>query len=192
MPLGGFSKAEVRALAKEFGFKVHDKDESQDICFVPENDYAAFLKTHLGQNDFHPGEVVHQDGRVLGKHPGIELFTIGQRKGINVGNPKPLYVLEIDPKSRKVIVGDDEELWHEGFEANRSCWGVRGPLPDGTKVTVKIRHSHEGAAATLHPLENGKVRVALKSPQRAITPGQATVFYDGDEVVGGAWIEKKL
>lgn len=191
MPLGSLSKSEVRTIAKEIGLRVHDKEESQDICFVPENDYAAFLKTHLGQSEFHPGEIVHQDGRVLGKHHGIELFTIGQRKGIHVGYPKPLYVLEIDAPSRRVIVGDDDELWHDQFIVEKSCWGLRGPLQNGTQITVKIRHSHEGATAKLYPQDHGKIRICLEQTQRAITPGQAAVFYDGDAVVGGGWIVKE-
>jgi tRNA-specific 2-thiouridylase len=191
MPLGGLSKAEVRQMAKEFGLRTHDKDESQDICFVPENDYGAFLKTHLGQTEFQAGEIVHRDGRVLGKHEGIELYTIGQRKGINVGYPKPLYVLDIDPTRRRVIVGDDDELWHSSLIAERSCWGAQGPLAQGTEVLVKIRHSHTGAQAKLYPEENGCVRVEFLEPQRAITPGQATVFYNEDCVVGGGWIARE-
>jgi tRNA-uridine 2-sulfurtransferase len=191
MPIGSMTKDEVRAVAREFGLKIHDKEESQDICFVPEDNYAAFLKSHLGQTEFTPGEIVHQDGRVLGKHAGIELFTIGQRKGINVGYPKPLYVLDIDAPGKKVIVGDDDALWHGSFVAERCVWGAEGPLPQGTEVEVKIRHSHAGAPAALEPHENGSVRVVFEEPQRAITPGQATVFYQGDTVVGGGWISRK-
>jgi tRNA-uridine 2-sulfurtransferase len=190
MPIGSLTKDKVRGLAQELGLKTFNKEESQDICFVPENDYAAFLKTHLGQLDFHPGEFVHQDGRVLGKHQGIELYTVGQRKGINVGYGKPLYVLSIEPQTRRVIVGDDDELWDDEYFADRSCWGKDGPVKPGTPATVKIRHSHEGAKATLFPEENGIVRIKVDEPQRAITPGQATVFYQDDAVIGGAWIMK--
>jgi tRNA-uridine 2-sulfurtransferase len=192
MPIGSLTKEEVRTIAKEIGLKVFDKVESQDICFVPENDYAAFLKTHLGQSEFHAGEIVHQDGRVLGKHQGIELFTIGQRKGINVGSPKPLYVVDIHADTRKVIVGDDAELWSDLYVAERSCWSKDGPVAGGTRALVKIRHSHEGAMASLYPESGGKVRVELDEPQRAVTPGQATVFYDGDTVIGGAWITRDI
>ncbi len=191
MPIGSMTKEEVRAVAKEIGLRVHDKEESQDICFVPENDYAAFLKSHLGQTDFHPGEIVHRDGRLLGKHQGIELFTVGQRKGINVGSPKPLYVVGIDPATRRVIVGDDEELWGSVYRVDRACWGVEGEVAAGTPVTVKIRHSHEGARAKLYPESGGRVRVELQEPQRAITPGQASVFYEDDRVLGGGWIMKE-
>ncbi len=191
MPIGELSKTEVRTLAKELGLQVHDKEESQDICFVPEDNYALFLKAHLGESQFHAGEIVHQDGRTLGKHQGIELFTIGQRKGINVGSPKPLYVLDIDAVSHRVIVGDDEDLWHDTFMVERTCWGFNGPPKDGNKVIVKIRHSHEGAKASLYAEDKGYYRVELDEPQRAITAGQAAVFYDGDVVVGGGWIVRQ-
>lgn len=191
MPLGSMSKAEVRQLAKDFGLKTHNKDESQDICFVPENDYATFLKTHLGQEQFQHGEVVHRDGRVLGKHQGIELYTIGQRKGINVGYPKPLYVLDIDPERRRVIVGDDDDLWHSSLIAERACWGAEGEVASGAEVLVKIRHSHEGARAKLYPEANGRVKVEFLEPQRAITPGQGTVFYQDDTIIGGGWIARE-
>jgi len=192
LPLGELSKAEVRAMAKEIGLQVHDKEESQDICFIPEDDYATFLKARLGQSEFHPGEIIHRNGRVLGKHHGIELFTIGQRKGINVGSPEPLYVLDINATSRQVIVGDDADLWHEALIAERCCWGVRGPPSEDARVHIKIRHSHDGAAARLYLEKGGRVRVKFDEPQRAITPGQATVFYDGDTVVGGGWITKQI
>jgi len=191
MPLGKLSKGEVRNLAKEFGLVTHDKDESQDICFVPENDYAEFLKTHLGQTEFQSGEIVHRDGRVLGNHEGIELFTIGQRKGINVGYPKPLYVLDIDPSKRRVIVGDDNELWHSSLIAERCSWGAQGVLSAGAEVMVKIRHSHGGSQARVYPQADGRVKVEFLEPQRAITPGQGTVFYDGDSIVGGGWIARE-
>ncbi len=191
MPIGGMTKEETRAVAREAGLKIHDKEESQDICFVPENDYAAFLKSHLGETEFHPGEIVHRDGRVLGRHEGIELFTIGQRKGINVGSPVPLYVLGIDAAQRRVIVGDDDALWHDEFAVDRCSWGIHGVPKEGTRVVAKIRSSHEGAAATLHPREDGSVQVKLDEPQRAITPGQACVFYAEDVVRGGGWIGSK-
>jgi len=191
MPIGSMTKEEVREEAKKLGLRVHDKEESQDICFVPENDYAAFLKTRLGQGEFHPGEIVHRDGRVLGKHAGIELFTVGQRKGINVGSPKPLYVLDIEASSRRVIVGDDDELWHSSYRVERSCWGHEGEVSPETRAMVKIRHSHEGAMARLYPEGDGRVRVELEEPQRAITPGQASVFYSEDTVIGGGWIMRE-
>ncbi len=188
MPVGDLTKAEVREIARELGLRVHDKEESQDICFVPENDYAAFLKSRLGASEFHPGEIVHRDGRVLGRHQGIELFTVGQRRGINVGSPTPLYVLEIDAASSRVVVGDDEDLRKDSLVAENCCWGAAGPVGDGTPSAVKIRSSHEGAAATLHPENGGRTRVRFAEPQRAVTPGQAAVFYSGDTVIGGGWI----
>ncbi len=190
MPIGSISKEEVRTIAKDMDLRIHDKDESQDICFVPENDYASFLKSHLGQSEFHVGEIVHRDGRILGKHQGIELFTVGQRKGINVGSPTPLYVVEIEPETRRVIVGNDEELWHSAYRVERCSWGKDGEVVPGTSVMAKIRHSHEGAMAKLYPEGGGRVLVELEEPQRAITPGQASVFYSGDTILGGGWIMK--
>lgn len=191
MPIGTMTKEETRAAAREFELPIHDKDESQDICFVPEQDYGAFLRTHLGRDKFQPGEFVHRDGRVLGKHEGVELFTIGQRRGINVGSPTPLYVLDIDTSTRRVILGDDTDLWHDVFWVENICWGTDGVVSNGTRVMTKVRHSHEGAMATLYPQTAAKIRVKLDAPQRAITPGQAAVFYSGDLVVGGGWISRE-
>lgn len=191
MPIGDLSKEEVRTMARECGLKVHDKVESQDICFVPENDYVAFLKTHIGESEFHAGEIVHRDGRILGRHKGIELFTIGQRKGILLSSPRPLYVLDIDAATNRVIVGDDEELWHDSVLLDRASWGIEGAATEGRRVMIKIRHNHLGADATLHPLEDGRVRARFLEPQRAITPGQAAVFYHDDVVIGGGWIVRE-
>lgn len=190
LPIGGMTKEETRQMAKEVGLQVHDKEESQDICFVPEHDYTAFLKVHLGQAKFQDGEIVHRDGRILGRHQGIEFYTVGQRKGIHVSYPKPLYVLEIDVSQRRVIVGEDDDLWCDEFWVERSCWGVHGIPKAGTQMMVKIRHRHEGARGTLYPEGQDQVHVQLNEPQRAITPGQAAVFYDGEDVLGGGWIMK--
>lgn len=190
MPIGNLTKEETRARAREIGLRVHDKDESQDICFVPEDDYAAFLKDRLGPDGLQAGEIVHRDGRILGKHQGIELYTIGQRKGINVGHPRPLYVLNIDPVRRRVIVGDDDALWRDEFEVERVCWGAQGTPTAEIHALVRIRHNHAAAAAALSPDGQGRVRIRFNEPQRAITPGQAAVFYDGDDVLGGGWIAR--
>ena len=191
LPLGDRSKSEVRAIARELGLPVHDKDESQDICFVPENDYAAFLKTRLAQSEFQSGEIVDHDGRVLGSHAGIELFTIGQRRGINVGSPKPLYVLDIDADSRRVIVGDDADLLRDSLVAERCAWNPGRPPAGGARLTVRIRHNHAGAPASVQQLEGGRAEVKFDQPQRAISAGQAAVFYEHDTVVGGGWIVRE-
>jgi tRNA-uridine 2-sulfurtransferase len=189
-PLGGMTKPEIREIARELGLKVADKVDSQEICFVPGNDYKAFLRSHLGEEEFHRGGIFSVDGTHLGEHEGIEMFTIGQRKGLPGGSPKPLYVIDIDPETSRVIVGGEEDLICEEFVVDRVNWHVaEHEIPD--TVTVKIRYAHPGADATVEPLEGGKVRIRLLAPQRAVTPGQAAVLYDGDRVLGGGWIVRR-
>ena len=189
-PLGGMTKPEIRDIARELGLKVADKVDSQEICFVPGNDYRAFLNSHLGETEFHRGGIYDTEGKFLGAHEGIELFTIGQRKGLPGGSPKPLYVVDIDPDTSRVIVGGEEDLICEEFEVDRTNWHVpEGEVP--ASLTVKIRYAHPGAEAMVQPLENHRARVRLATPQRAVTPGQAAVFYDGDRVIGGGWIARK-
>jgi tRNA-specific 2-thiouridylase len=192
-PLGKMSKPQIREIAHSLGLKVADKIDSQEICFVPGNDYKAFLRSHLGETEFHRGEIYDVDGNFIAKHDGIELFTIGQRKGLPGGSPRPRYVVDLDSETNRVIVGDVDDLVVDEFEIDRVNWhpvaaGVdRGRLFD---ATVKIRYSHPGTAATLTPLENGRAHIHLHEPQRAVTPGQAAVFYDGDLVLGGGWISR--
>jgi tRNA-specific 2-thiouridylase len=192
-PLGKTTKPQIREIAHSLGLKVADKVDSQEICFVPGNDYKAFLRSHLGETEFHRGEIYDVDGNFIAEHDGIELFTIGQRKGLPGGSQRPRYVVDLDPETNRVIVGDAEDLVCDEFEIDRLNWhpiaGVDAPGYDGEiEATVKIRYSHPGAAATLTPLKNGRVRIRLHEPQRAVTPGQAAVFYDGDVVLGGGWI----
>jgi tRNA-specific 2-thiouridylase len=181
-------KSEIRRIAHSLGLKVADKIDSQEICFVPGNDYKAFLRSHLGENEFHRGEIYDVAGNFVGEHDGIELFTIGQRKGLPGGSARPRYVVDLDPETNRVIVGDAEDLVCDEFEIDRTNWIAR-ELPDqGFDVTVKIRYSHPGTLATATPLEDNRARIRLHEPQRAVTPGQAAVIYDGDVVVGGGWI----
>ena len=189
-PLGGMTKPEIREIARELGLKVADKADSQEICFVPGNDYKAFLRGHLGDGEFHRGGIHDTDGNFLGDHEGIEMFTIGQRKGLPGGSPKPLYVVDIDPETARVIVGDEEDLVREEFEVDRVSWHAGEP-DEPMRVTVKIRYAHPGTEASLKALSGGRARIVLDEPQRAVTPGQAAVFYDGDRVVGGGWIVRK-
>jgi len=192
MPLGGTTKPQIRQLARSLGLKTADKIDSQEICFVPGNDYKAFLRSHLGENEFHVGEIYDLDGNFLGEHDGIELFTIGQRKGLPGGSPRPRYVVDLDPETNRVIVGDAEDLICDEFEIDRVNWisvaAVGVPGDKDVDLTVKIRYSHPGTNATVTPLENNRARIRLHDPQRAVTPGQAAVLYDGDIVVGGGWI----
>jgi len=187
-PLGTMRKPEIRKIARSLGLKVADKIDSQEICFVPGNDYKAFLRSHLGENEFHRGEIYDVEGNFVGEHDGIELFTIGQRKGLPGGSAKPRYVVDLDAETNRVIVGDVEDLVCDEFEIDRTNW-IACELPDeDVDATVKIRYSHPGTPATVTSLENHRARIRLHEPQRAVTPGQAAVIYDGDVVIGGGWI----
>jgi tRNA-specific 2-thiouridylase len=188
-PLGRMTKQQIREIAHSLGLKVADKIDSQEICFVPGNDYKAFLRSHLGESEFHRGEIYDVDGNFLGEHDGIELFTIGQRKGLPGGSSRPRYVVDLDPATNRVIVGDADDLVTDEFEIDRVNWHpVVGTGYNELECTVKIRYSHPGTRATLTPLENDRTHVRLHDPQRAVTPGQAAVFYDGEIVLGGGWI----
>jgi tRNA-specific 2-thiouridylase len=196
-PLGKMTKLQIREIAHSLGLKVADKIDSQEICFVPGNDYKTFLRSHLGESDFHRGEIYDVDGNFISEHDGIELFTIGQRKGLPGGSPRPRYVVDLDPETNRVTVGDADDLVCDEFEIDRVNWhpaaGIDNPRHnEEIEATVKIRYSHPGTAATLTPLEDGRARVCLHEPQRAVTPGQAAVFYDGDLVLGGGWICRQV
>jgi tRNA-specific 2-thiouridylase len=191
MPLGGLAKPEVRALAKELGLKVHDKEDSQEICFVPGNDYTAFLKSHVGADTFHKGGIYDQAGNRLGDHDGIELYTVGQRKGLGGGNGVPRYVVDIDPASNRVIVGGADDLLDDTFTINQCNWIDQRPVDQPFDGIVKIRYNQGSFPATITPAPDGTAAVRLHERQRAITPGQACVCYDGDLVVGGGWITRK-
>jgi len=191
-PLGKMTKPQIREIAHSLGLKVADKIDSQEICFVPGNDYKAFLRSHLGENEFHRGEIYDVDGNFVAEHGGIELFTIGQRKGLPGGSLRPRYVVDLDPETNRVIIGDAENLVCDEFEIDRVNWhpvaGIDGSHAIAFKATVKIRYSHPGTLASVTPLENNRARIHLHEPQRAVTPGQAAVIYDGDMVLGGGWI----
>lgn len=190
-PLGKMEKSEIRAIARELGLKTAEKVDSQEICFVPGNDYKTFLREHLGEHDFHPGGIYDKSGRRLGEHEGIELFTIGQRKGLPGGSRQPRYVIDIDPETSRVIVGDAEDLAVEEFQIDHTIWHAPPP-GECFEATVKIRYAHPGAACTVFLRSDGTARVRLRSAQRAVTPGQAAVCYRGDEVLGGGWICREV
>lgn len=187
-PLGRMSKPAIREIARTLGLKVADKVDSQEICFVPGNDYKAFLKSHLKAEEFHRGGIYDLEGNFLGEHEGIELFTIGQRKGLPGGAREPRYVVDLDPESNRVLVGTEEDLEVSGFESDRVNWSGRDRPDEEIEVMVKIRYSHPGTRAIVTPLPADRAKVQLLEPQRAVTPGQAAVFYDRDVVVGGGWI----
>jgi tRNA-specific 2-thiouridylase len=189
-PLGELTKPETRDIAREAALKTADKEESMEICFVPDNDYGRFLE-QAKLVSRHRGEIVDLAGRVLGHHDGIEFFTIGQRRGLGISAPKPWYVVDLDPVSNRVIVGDEEALERESFEVERCNWIPFEVPPAQVEALVKIRYNHPGTPATIEPLEGGRARIRLHQPQRAVTPGQACVFYQDDLVVGGGWITRQ-
>ena len=194
-PLGEMSKPEVREVAREHALAVAEKSESQEICFVPDGNYAGFIDRYLDATDTADrkpgeGEIVGASGELMGHHAGIHRYTIGQRRGIGIAGERPLYVIEIDAAKNQVVVGHQHELLGSEFTAARVNWvaqdGPSGPL----RAEVSLRYRHTPAFATITPVDNNRVKVRFDEPQRAITPGQATVFYHGDEVVGGGWIVK--
>jgi tRNA-specific 2-thiouridylase len=191
-PLGRLTKPEVREIARLHGLALAEKPDSQEICFIPGGDYKQFLTAYLEeQGEKLPetaGEMVASTGEVLGHHDGISNFTVGQRKGLGVSSPSPLYVLNIDPASHRVTVGADEELATSTLRARDLNWISIPSLSSSMRVRIKIRHRHEPAWATLSPAGPHEVVATFDEPQRAVTPGQSAVFYDGDEVVGGGWI----
>lgn len=190
-PLGEKTKSDTREVARHCQLKTADKEESMEICFVPDNDYGKFLRqANLAQP--HRGEIVDQLGRVLGHHDGIEFYTIGQRRGLGISSAQPLYVIELDATNNRVVVGDEAALACAEFSVENCNWIAFEKPPASLEVIAKIRYNHPGAAATVTPLEQGKARVKLHAPARAITPGQAAVFYQDDLVLGGGWMTCEL
>ena len=187
-PLGALTKPEVRALAKKMGLKTYDKEDSQEICFVPGNDYTAFLKSHLGEKDFHPGGIYFKDGTFLGEHRGIEFYTVGQRKGLGGGHGRPVYVIDIDATRQRVVVGDYDDLRRDDCYLSSVTWAEAWSGP--VEVMTKIRYNNPAVAARVHPLPGNRARLEFLEPQRSVSPGQAAVCYVGDEVLGGGWIER--
>ena len=191
-PLGDMTKAQVRELAAKHRLAIAEKPDSQEICFVPGGDYKRFIDAYLSeQGESLPdtaGDLVTTNGEVIGEHSGIHNFTVGQRKGLGVATGSPLYVIQISGANKQVIVGGDEHLYSQSLRAKRvnliSIADVREPM----RVAVKIRHRHEPAPAVIERTGDDEILVTFDEPQRAITPGQAAVFYDGDVVVGGGWI----
>jgi tRNA-specific 2-thiouridylase len=188
-PLGEKTKSDTREVARHCNLKTADKEESMEICFVPDKDYGKFLQqANLAQK--HRGEIADLHGRVLGHHDGIEFYTIGQRKGLGLSSPQPLYVIELDAAANRVIVGDESALDRDEFVVDRCNWIPFDAPPGQIEVTAKIRYNHPGTPATVVSLGGGKAKVKLHAPQRAITPGQAAVFYQDDLVMGGGWITR--
>lgn len=192
-PLGGMRKAEVRELARELGLPVAEKGDSQEICFVPNGDYAAFIDAYFREHGVAPaatrGEIITTRGEVVGEHSGTHHFTIGQRRGLRIAAGEPLYVIATEPASQRVVVGRGEELLRGQLTVHSVNWVSIPEIVSPIRAEVKIRNRHDAAAATLTPAGEGRAQVRFDEPQRAVTPGQAAVFYEGDLVLGGGWIE---
>jgi tRNA-uridine 2-sulfurtransferase len=207
-PLGELTKAEVRALARQHGLMVAEKGESQEICFVPDGDYARFIERYLQENradtaatyatKLHQlqarkkattgGDIVLLDGQVVGQHQGIHHYTIGQRRGLGIAWSEPLYVINIDPQTNQVVVGPQTALPGSSLKVNQVNW-ISGQAPaQSFSAAVRIRYRHQEAPAKIIPQAADQVIVEFETPQRAISPGQAAVFYDGEYVLGGGWI----
>ena len=192
-PLGEMLKSEVRDIARENNLYVAEKQESQEICFVPDGKYSEFIDRYLAhenRSDELPeaGEIVNTKGEKIGEHSGIHRYTIGQRRGLGIAHEKPLYVVQIERLKNQIIAGEKDELDQLEFTAKDVNWVAFDAPKESVRAAVKVRYRHEPASATIYALPDHRARIVFDEPQSAITPGQATVFYDGEEVVGGGWI----
>ena len=192
-PLGELGKTAVREIARRAALPVAEKAESQEICFVPSGNYVKFIDAYLGERGEslpqEEGDLVTTSGEVIGRHHGVHNYTVGQRKGLGIAAGRPLYVVELDRAANRVVVGDDAELRSDVCEVRDVNWISFAALESPLRAAVKIRHRHEPAAATIAPIDTTSARVIFDEPQRAITPGQAAVFYSGEVVLGGGWIK---
>jgi tRNA-specific 2-thiouridylase len=192
-PLGEMEKEEVRGIARDAKLYTAEKQESQEICFVPDGRYSEFIDRYLEHEDRlgeipEAGKIVNSTGEVVGSHSGIHRYTIGQRRGLGIAHEKPLYVVQIERAKNQIVVGEADELESLEFFAKGVNW-VAFPTPsEPVRAEVKVRYRHDPALATVYPLPDARARIVFDEPQRAITPGQATIFYNADEVVGGGWI----
>jgi len=187
-PIGGVDKPEARKRALKLGLQVHDKPDSQDICFIWDGDYKKFLRQRTPEL-FVSGDIVDTKGEILGRHKGVACYTIGQREGLGISGPHPFYVTQINSKNNTIVVGTRQQAHKKVLTASKVSW-IGGNTPSGKiKVQAKIRYRHKGAKVVIKPLQKTKVEVSFEQPQFAVTPGQAVVFYDNDEVLGGGWIE---
>jgi tRNA-specific 2-thiouridylase len=186
-PVGDYPKSEIREIARAQGLPVHDKAESQEICFVPDDDYLAFVRQRKPDQDT-AGPIVDEEGQILGTHHGIEGFTVGQRRGLGIALGSPRYVVQIEPVSRTVTIGERKSLERTGLEAVRFNWQAPEPR-EAISCMAQIRSRHDAVPATIEPLSGGRVRVLFRTPQTAVTPGQVVTVYQDDLVLGGGWIE---
>jgi tRNA-specific 2-thiouridylase len=189
-PVGALTKAEVRTHAERLGLAVADKPDSHEICFVPDGNTARFVERHAPKVPA-AGQIVDREGRVLGEHRGVHHFTVGQRRGLGLSTGSPLYVIKLEPVDQRIVVGSQDALGSHELTASRVNW-IAGAAPDGpARVTARIRHRHQDAPATIVATGAGTAHLRFDDPQNAITPGQAVVFYDAAEVIGGGWIDSR-
>lgn len=188
MPVGSYHKEEIRDMAERLGLPVAHKPDSQEICFIPDHDYASFIEEYTGR-ELPPGNFVDLDGNVLGRHRGITHYTVGQRKGLNLSMGRPVFVVEIRPETNEVVIGDNQDVFTNVLRCDKLNWmavdGLHGKSMD---VLAKIRYSHKGSPCTIREIGDDMVECRFHEPVRAVTPGQAVVFYDGDYVAGGGTI----
>ncbi|MCO6511676.1 MAG: tRNA 2-thiouridine(34) synthase MnmA [Aridibacter famidurans] len=194
-PLGEMLKSEVRDIARDANLYTAEKAESQEICFVPDGKYSEFIDRYLdhdGRASEIPseGDIVNTRGEKLSEHSGIHRYTVGQRRGLGIAHEKPLYVVKIEPRSNKIVVGEKEELLSDSFTARGVNWVAFDEPNHAVRAHVKVRYRHKPVRAAIEALEGSRARITFDEPQPAVTPGQATVFYEGEEVVGGGWIER--
>lgn len=187
MPVGAYTKEEIRRIAQEAGLPVAHKKDSQEICFVPDDDYGKFIEEYTGEK-IKTGNYIGKDGKILGQHKGIIHYTIGQRKGLNLAMGHPVFVTELRPKTNEVVIGENEELFAKSLVCHKVNLMAMEQVEEGVPLMAKIRYNHPGAACSLKKLDADRLRVDFQEPQRAITPGQAVVFYQGEYVAGGGVI----
>lgn len=189
MPVGAYSKDEIRAIAEEIGLMVAHKKDSQEICFIPDHDYAGFIEREAGQAVPKPGNFVTADGTVLGRHKGITHYTVGQRRGLNLAMGEHVFVTEIRPDTDEVVIGKAEDVFSREVYADSLNFMALPDFPSGTRLLAKIRYAHKGAMCRVERIGEDRIHCVFDEPQRAVTPGQAIVFYHGDYVAGGATIQ---
>jgi tRNA-specific 2-thiouridylase len=193
-PAGEFTKDEIRQIARRLGLRTAEKPESQEICFIPDNDYTRYLRMKRPEieTQLRAGEIVDQSGQQVGTHAGFPFYTIGQRKGLGISAPQPVYVTEIDAGSNRIVVGSNDDLLHAGLIADNVNWIALEKLEGEMPVEAKIRYNSPAVPAVIRPIENGAIELRFIEPQRAVTPGQSVVFYQGDVVVGGGVIRSDI
>ena len=187
MPIGDYTKEQVRKIAEDIGLRVAGKPDSMEICFVPDNDYASFIEKETGVTSV-PGDFVDVDGNVIGKHKGVIHYTVGQRKGLGIALGKPAFVVAIRPEQNQVVIGEDRDVYTERLYANNLNFMSVGNITEPVHVKAKIRYSHEGAYCTVRKIDSDTIECIFDQPVRAVTPGQAVVLYDGEYVLGGGTI----